>query len=55
MKFFKDIQEDRLINLSEEILDDIYNITSGYASLEDLLASLCMKYSVNEKTLKFNK
>ncbi|POG62128.1 hypothetical protein GLOIN_2v1785738 [Rhizophagus irregularis DAOM 181602=DAOM 197198] len=55
MLFFNDIQKDRHIKLSEEVLDDIYSITNGYAGLEGLLASLCMEYSANEKTLEFDK
>jgi hypothetical protein len=55
ISFFKDIQEDRDIKINEDILNDIYSVTNGYAGLEGLLASLCMEYSVNEKSLEFDK
>ncbi|PKY42820.1 hypothetical protein RhiirA4_456696 [Rhizophagus irregularis] len=55
MVFFSDIQKDRNIKLSEEVLDDIYSITNGNAGLEGLLVLLCMEYSANEKTLEFDK
>jgi hypothetical protein len=55
MSFFKDIQEDRDIRINEDILNDIYSVTNGYASLKGLLASLCMEYSINEKSLEFDK
>ncbi|CAG8695948.1 21145_t:CDS:2, partial [Racocetra persica] len=54
MLFYRNIQEDRNVHFSEEVVDDIFSITNGYAGLEGLLASLCIEYASNEQILDFN-
>lgn len=41
--------------LVAHVINDIFSIINGYAGLECLLASLCMEYSANEKSLEFDK
>ncbi|CAG8534947.1 11785_t:CDS:2, partial [Ambispora gerdemannii] len=52
--FYHDIQENRNLHFSEEVMDDIFGLTNGYAGLEGLLASLCIEYASNEEILDFN-